>query len=85
VATMQVLHITDVHVDPNYMPGSNARCQEPTCCRNDTLGPVRPGGGAGYWGDYRDCDTPFHAFANLVEQAAQSHPVRSDINRKNNK
>ncbi|KAF4525724.1 hypothetical protein B566_EDAN011902 [Ephemera danica] len=74
VPPMQVLHITDVHVDPTYTPGSNAMCQEPTCCRRDTPGPVAPGAAAGYWGDYRDCDSPFHAFTNLVEQAAKSHP-----------
>lgn len=73
---MQVLHITDAHIELNYQPGSNAECKDPTCCRKALGTPDDPAKGAGYWGDYRDCDSPEHAFRDLVQQAARSHPVR---------
>ncbi|KAF4523737.1 hypothetical protein B566_EDAN013854 [Ephemera danica] len=53
---------------------SNALCKELSCCRREQGPPTEEGGGAGYWGDYRDCDSPPHAFTNLVQQAAASHP-----------
>lgn len=31
--TYRVLHLTDFHYDPKYKAGSNAQCEEPTCCR----------------------------------------------------
>ncbi|XP_039267442.2 sphingomyelin phosphodiesterase-like [Styela clava] len=30
---LKVLHISDVHVDLKYVPGGNAECGEPLCCR----------------------------------------------------
>ena len=30
-----MLHITDIHLDPDYSVGSNAECGEPLCCRDD--------------------------------------------------
>ncbi|XP_059469122.1 sphingomyelin phosphodiesterase-like [Neocloeon triangulifer] len=72
----KVLQLTDVHVDPNYRVGGNAACDEPTCCRFDQGDPINSTGAAGYWGDYRDCDLPVHAFENLIDQASSAH---SDI------
>ncbi|KAF4525726.1 hypothetical protein B566_EDAN011904 [Ephemera danica] len=71
---MQILHITDAHIDPEYTPGNNALCKDPCCCRKEQGQPNLKGGEAGYWGDYRDCDSPPYAFTNLVQQAAASHP-----------
>lgn len=49
---LDVVQITDIHVDPYYVPGSSAECGEPLCCRA-TSGPVKgPGKSAGVWGDY---------------------------------
>ncbi|KAF4518614.1 hypothetical protein B566_EDAN009863 [Ephemera danica] len=70
---MKVLQFTDVHVDPNYVPGYNAVCDEPMCCRLDQGRPVNPEDGAGYWGDYRDCDEPYHAFEDQLQEAANRH------------
>jgi sphingomyelin phosphodiesterase len=72
---MQVLHITDAHIDPEYTPGNNALCKELSCCRKEQGQPSDKSEEAGYWGDYRDCDSPPYAFTNLVQQAAKSHPV----------
>lgn len=49
---LDIVQITDIHVDPYYVPGSSAECGEPLCCRA-TSGPVKgPGKSAGVWGDY---------------------------------
>ncbi|XP_059484529.1 sphingomyelin phosphodiesterase-like isoform X2 [Neocloeon triangulifer] len=71
--TLKVLHLTDVHVDPHYTPGSNAECDEPMCCRKDQGEVKDPKDAAGFWGDYRNCDTPMHAFKDLIKHAAKQH------------
>jgi sphingomyelin phosphodiesterase len=71
---MKILQLTDIHIDPNYVVGGNAECDEPTCCRFDQGTPENATGAAGYWGDYRDCDLPMHAFQNLIDQAS-THTV----------
>jgi len=30
---IKVVHFSDIHVDQFYVPGSNANCSKPTCCR----------------------------------------------------
>lgn len=37
---------------------------------------VRSSDPAGYWGDYRDCDTPLWAYDDVIERIAESHKVR---------
>ncbi|KAF4514103.1 UNVERIFIED_CONTAM: hypothetical protein B566_EDAN019076, partial [Ephemera danica] len=72
--TWKILQLTDVHIDPNYAPGYDAECVgETTCCRMDQGIPADPNAAAGYWGDYRACDAPLHAFENLVQDAASRH------------
>ncbi|XP_065347089.1 sphingomyelin phosphodiesterase-like [Cloeon dipterum] len=68
--TLKVLQFTDVHIDPNYQVGGNAECGDLNCCRADQGAPATPEAAAGYWGDYRDCDTPYHAFQDMLTQAA---------------
>lgn len=64
---MRVLHLTDIHLDPDYSPGSKADCGEPLCCRADD-GPPDPGkAGAGKYGDYRGCDTYRPTLENLFQ------------------
>lgn len=33
VNKIKVLHISDIHYDPNYLVGGNAKCGQPCCCR----------------------------------------------------
>ncbi|XP_059484531.1 sphingomyelin phosphodiesterase-like [Neocloeon triangulifer] len=68
--TLKVLQFTDIHIDPNYLVGGNAECEDLNCCRFDQGAPANSSAAAGYWGDYRDCDTPYHAFENMLQQAA---------------
>ena len=49
---LQIVQITDIHVDPYYVPGSNADCGEPLCCRHTSGIPKHPSKAAGVWGDY---------------------------------
>ncbi|XP_059484530.1 sphingomyelin phosphodiesterase-like [Neocloeon triangulifer] len=72
--TFKVLHISDLHLDLHYAPGSNAECDEPTCCRADQGAPANESAAAGYWGDYRDCDMPWHSFVNMLEHIRDTHP-----------
>jgi len=30
---LRILHITDLHIDYDYIPGSNSDCGEFLCCR----------------------------------------------------
>ena len=65
---MNVLHVSDIHIDFFYMEGTPTYCDEPLCCRggvkarNDS----KP---AGYWGSNKgDCDLPYHTFNLFLEQ-----------------
>ncbi|XP_035772890.1 sphingomyelin phosphodiesterase-like [Anopheles albimanus] len=71
---MKIIHITDVHYDPHYRTGYNAVCGEPCCCREGQGIPADPANGAGEWGDYRDCDSPWKAVEDAVRAAARQHP-----------
>ena len=33
---LKVLHLTDPHIDPYYVEGSNAVCEGPLCCNADS-------------------------------------------------
>lgn len=57
-----ILHLSDLHYDPHYLPGSPADCLlDETglgCCRSTSIiDPRRPARFAGKWGDF-NCDTP---------------------------
>lgn len=56
---LKVLHISDYHLDPRYVVGSEAACTGPVCCRvypytNTSIPIVQP---AELYGSYL-CDTP---------------------------
>lgn len=64
--TTRLIHLTDFHVDPKYMIGSNAKCKRPLCCQSDYECPQDPEDAAGTWGDYRWCDVPWHSLENAL-------------------
>ena len=68
---LKVLHLTDVHLDLWYTPGSNAQCNEPLCCRSTSYG---TNSSAGFWSDTEySCDTP-PVFAEVaIRQIADRH------------
>jgi len=71
--TMKVLHIADIHWDPEYQEGSNANCQDPLCCRATSGSVKTPSDAAGYWGDYRNCDIPWKTVENTVAHMSKQH------------
>lgn len=30
---LKIVHYSDIHIDPQYLPGSNTQCNKPICCR----------------------------------------------------
>jgi hypothetical protein len=76
---MTIIQITDIHYDPMYMPNGNAECNAVMCCRRDQGQPETPDAAAGYWGDYRDCDIPWHTVQNTLQQIKESHKVNTNI------
>ncbi|KAF8932260.1 Metallo-dependent phosphatase-like protein [Dissophora ornata] len=62
---VDVLHLSDWHVDEQYVAGSEALCGKPTCCRKFADSPATPQRAASSWGDY-NCDTPLKLGQNLL-------------------
>ncbi|KAK4010699.1 sphingomyelin phosphodiesterase [Daphnia magna] len=72
--TIKVLHLADIHYDPEYLAGANAMCGDPLCCRATSGEVVNATDAAGYWGDYRSCDMPWYLIEDAVSQMATRHP-----------
>ncbi|CAI4226353.1 unnamed protein product [Auanema sp. JU1783] len=78
--TLKVLHLTDIHIDRDYVVGSEAQCSNKAfCCRPDDdpnelnkegVDIVEP---AGYWGTRGKCDVPFWFVDNMLQQIAETH------------
>ncbi|KAF9543678.1 hypothetical protein EC957_000533 [Mortierella hygrophila] len=65
---INVIHLSDWHVDELYEPGTEAQCDRNTCCRtfpttNTSAPPIRA---ASTWGDYH-CDTPVKLTRDLMQ------------------
>ncbi|XP_011178148.1 sphingomyelin phosphodiesterase [Zeugodacus cucurbitae] len=69
---LKVLHLTDIHYDPLYVPGALAECDEPQCCQRH-VSTTTSDKAAGYWGDYRDCDAPWHMIDHALKHIKQTH------------
>ncbi|CAI4232837.1 unnamed protein product [Auanema sp. JU1783] len=61
---LRVLQLSDLHIDYEYLPGSEAYCALPVCCQTMTKNPTKP---AGYWGTSGDCDVPLHTLKHMIE------------------
>jgi sphingomyelin phosphodiesterase len=66
--TFNVLQLSDIHYDPNYVPNGNADCGEPICCQGDQGEPNSTETTCGYWTDYRDADVPWHLVEETIRQ-----------------
>ncbi|TNV81201.1 hypothetical protein FGO68_gene7320 [Halteria grandinella] len=67
--TYKVLHLTDIHVDYNYVAGSTTECGELICCQAKH-GEVEPL--AETYGN-PNCDTPADALDKMLASIAASH------------
>ncbi|XP_055380950.1 sphingomyelin phosphodiesterase-like [Condylostylus longicornis] len=72
---IKILHLTDVHYDPNYRQGALAVCEEPMCCIADPsdVNSTPKENLAGRWSDYRDCDVPWEMYVDSLQQIADRH------------
>ena len=57
-----ILHITDIHLDLDYVPNTFKECKTPYCCRRRGRN-LEPDMSADYWGTY-PCDTPIQTLDN---------------------
>ena len=65
-----ILHLADLHIDLDYRVGSNGDCGRPLCCRDGT---AKIGeNGAGFWGDYRNCDLPVWTSEKIFEHLIET-------------
>ena len=79
----RILHISDIHIDFEYQPGSIANCGQPLCCRNSSTIKKKhakvaknfKSNKAGYWGDYRNCDTPLWTIENMFDHISKNEEV----------
>ncbi len=74
IRTLKVLHLTDIHIDPNYHIGSMTECENELCCHLEN-GKGIPGKTSKYWGDYGKCDLPFHSYIDALKHISSTHPV----------
>ncbi|KAG0316899.1 hypothetical protein BGZ99_006621 [Dissophora globulifera] len=63
---IDVLHLSDWHVDDHYVVGSEGDCNRPMCCRNYADSPLTPKRAASTWGDYK-CDSPIKLGQDLLK------------------
>ncbi|KAI9290570.1 hypothetical protein K502DRAFT_280959, partial [Neoconidiobolus thromboides FSU 785] len=68
-----VLHLSDLHYDPDYFVGAEANCNKPICCQKDSNSDLKdqtvkkP---AGKWGDYK-CDANKDLLQSLLKNAVK--------------
>ncbi|KAH9838385.1 sphingomyelin phosphodiesterase [Rhodofomes roseus] len=68
---MKVLHLSDLHIDPRYMVGSEANCTTGLCCRAGGMAASNTSSIPAPWFGSYLCDSPL----SLVAATLQSIPV----------
>ncbi|KAG0288044.1 hypothetical protein BGZ98_004408, partial [Dissophora globulifera] len=63
---VDVLHLSDWHVDDKYVTGSEGACNRPLCCRKYADSPLTPTRAASSWGDY-NCDSPIKLGQDMLK------------------
>jgi len=64
----EIIQVTDIHLDPLYLVGSEADCGEPLCCR-EVDSHVKSK--SGYWGTY-PCDLPKVTLSNALSEISKN-------------
>eukprot|EP01132_Coremiostelium_polycephalum_P005700 gene5700-7094_t len=70
--TKTILHLSDIHMDTQYVAGMNNDCGEPLCCRA-VNGPGTGSKAAGKWGDYH-CDINELLLISMFDFIQQEFP-----------
>jgi len=69
-----ILHVTDIHFDPEYLVGSSSKCGEPLCCRKSN-GKGEGDHIAGEWGaNSMVCDLNSKLLKNFFDQLENLKP-----------
>ena len=72
--TFNMLHLSDLHYDPNYREGKSNDCGEPLCCQADQKdGDPAKGTAAQKFGDYK-CDVPEITLDSMLQDTLQHKP-----------
>ncbi|KAI9253659.1 Metallo-dependent phosphatase-like protein [Helicostylum pulchrum] len=71
--TMTVLQLSDWHIDPDYIPGSEVICDKPICCRPAYTDYTNITKQASIWGEY-SCDTPLTLIQSLLDYIPKVEP-----------
>jgi sphingomyelin phosphodiesterase len=74
-APIQIVHYSDIHVDPFYVPGSSTNCTKPICCRDYATAddPGHNSFPAGPNGDHA-CDAPVSLEESMYSAIRQIAP-----------
>ncbi|XP_075210173.1 sphingomyelin phosphodiesterase-like [Lycorma delicatula] len=70
---VNIVQITDLHYDEEYMIGGKTDCGQPLCCRHGQGQADKPDEAAGFWGDYRFCDIPWYVVEDALSNIASNH------------
>ena len=72
---LRILQVTDIHHDPNYMPGTWTNCGQPLCCRDVPYSnnDMNASSTAGYYGDL-NCDPPASLLTSMFDAMANVYP-----------
>ncbi|KAJ8919135.1 hypothetical protein NQ315_012120, partial [Exocentrus adspersus] len=68
---IKILHLSDVHITPDYQIGGVTKCGYPLCCKENLGNPIF-GANAGAWGDY-NCDSPPWLFGQVMSYINEVH------------
>ncbi|KAK4046708.1 hypothetical protein OIO90_006461 [Microbotryomycetes sp. JL221] len=74
----QVVHLSDVHVDREYLPGATTICSKVICCRDYGFGSTGPGveKPAGRFGN-KHCDTPVDLVKSMLAAVDRFAPHKN--------
>ncbi|KAI8354462.1 Metallo-dependent phosphatase-like protein [Mortierella sp. GBAus27b] len=75
---VDVLHLSDWHVDNQYVPGAEGDCNRPLCCRKYDDSPLTPKRAASTWGDFK-CDSPIKLTQDLLKSVSKVANVSFSI------
>ena len=64
----------DIHLDLEYAPGSNKKCNRIMCCRKETGYPEDPKNGAGPLGALAACDIPEEVIYLMADKINELNP-----------
>lgn len=72
--TISLVQFTDLHLDLDYVVGSNMDCRNVLCCREEDGMATDPSKAAGVYGSVAYCDVPVSVLDKMTEKVNQLAP-----------